>query len=532
MHSPLRPVAALVAALATAFIVLAQPAPPEAPKPAEPATPTTGTPAPTETPAPAAPAAPADPQSTPPPPPPPPSAPLAPPEVRGTWLTTTANDALSTPAKTADTMRRLRAIGLNTVYIECWKNGYTQYPSEVLKKTIGVDRRPALMPQDPSDTPDALKKPGRDLLAEAVLEAHRHGLIAIAWFEYGFMAAHKDTDNHLRRMKPQWLSKDINGNVVAPNNFVWMNPLHPEARQFLLDLVLEAIDKYDLDGVQLDDRIVWPYVTMGYDDYTKGVYASEHMGVEPPKDHKDPAWMKWRADKVNQFAKRFVEEVKQKRPGLIVSVSPAPYPWSYEHYLCDWPQWSRDGLWTEFVPQCYRLNYDAFEKTWNEQLTHVGPRRADLIAGIRIVGDGPNLSWDDLKKSIELTRTTNSGGHVHWFSRGVLDLYEKELTDFYNVKEKGHAPHPRFPADWRPPPQKLRMNPYLGPMDSRIWRVMTPVPADYLVSSVNNGVRATITGIAIKTATPRKAYEVATPKAHEDVEILVDRRREMSERRK
>ena len=37
------------------------------------------------------------------------------PEVRGTWLTTTANDALATPQRTAQTMRRLREIGLNTV---------------------------------------------------------------------------------------------------------------------------------------------------------------------------------------------------------------------------------------------------------------------------------------------------------------------------------------------------------------------------------------------------------------------------------
>ena len=66
-------------------------------------------------------------------------------EIRGTWVTTTANDAIATPAKTAETMRRLREIGLNTVYVECWKNGYTQFPSKVLERTIGVDRRPALM---------------------------------------------------------------------------------------------------------------------------------------------------------------------------------------------------------------------------------------------------------------------------------------------------------------------------------------------------------------------------------------------------
>ncbi|MEY2592955.1 MAG: hypothetical protein RI972_644, partial [Pseudomonadota bacterium] len=34
-------------------------------------------------------------------------------QVRGTWLTTTANDALASPEHTARTMQRLREIGLN-----------------------------------------------------------------------------------------------------------------------------------------------------------------------------------------------------------------------------------------------------------------------------------------------------------------------------------------------------------------------------------------------------------------------------------
>jgi uncharacterized lipoprotein YddW (UPF0748 family) len=41
---------------------------------------------------------------------------------------------------------------------------------------------------------------------------------------------------------------------VAPNGFVWMNPLRPEVRAFLLELTLEAIGRYDLDGVQFEIR--------------------------------------------------------------------------------------------------------------------------------------------------------------------------------------------------------------------------------------------------------------------------------------
>ena len=406
------------------------------------------------------------------------------PQVRGTWLTTTANDALATPYNTALTMRQLREIGLNTVYIEAWKNGYTQFPSQVLGRAIGVTQRPTGLEQDPADSAHARSQPARDLLHEAVTEAHRQGLVAIAWFEYGFMAAHQSTMNHLRRLKPEWLSRNLQGQEVAPNGFVWLNPLHPKARELLLDLVLEAIDRYDLDGVQLDDRIVWPHVTMGYDDYTRAVYASEHQGAQPPSDHTDLAWMRWRAAKVDEYARWFVQEVRARRPGLVISLSPAVYPWSWDNYLLDWPRWAAwseaDRLkgepvrseparrvvpqWDEIVPQAYRMSFPAFEAAWREQIAAVQARNAyrsvALVAGIRIVGDGPDSSWDQLRRSLELVELVElvdaggQGGHVLWFSRGVLQRYPQELKAWY--AQQGPAHSPRFAQGWRPVPWVLQ----------------------------------------------------------------------------
>jgi uncharacterized lipoprotein YddW (UPF0748 family) len=478
---------------------------------------------------------------------------LAPAEVRGTWVTTTANTAIASPANTAETMTKLRAIGLNTVYVETWKNGYTQYPSEALKKVIGVDRRPNLMPQDPSDTPEQLKKPARDLLDETLIEAHRNQLIYIGWFEFGFMAAHSSTQNHLRKMKPEWMSRDIKGNEVAKNGFVWMNPLHPETRRFLLDIVLEAVDKYDLDGVQLDDRIVWPYFDMGYDDYTKKAYAAEHNGKEPPADPKDPEWTRWRIEKVNEYSKMFVQEIRAKRPGLMISLSPAVYPWCLEYYLLEWPKWaawtSADALhppsaglskdwpganqtprWDEYIPQCYRFSYDAYEKTWLDQVKYMNElgagRVKDLIAGIRLVGEGKDSTWDDLRKSVELVRKTGGGGHVHWFSRGVLDVFPNELTTFYDVVGKGRSPHPVFGADWRPAP--IRMIKKDG-----VWNAEVPTGA-YRVIAKKNGVWRTI---GAHTATKSDGPGLLPVPAvrddgYEAVELLVDRREALGKPRR
>jgi uncharacterized lipoprotein YddW (UPF0748 family) len=274
----------------------------------------------------------------------------------------------------------------------------------------------------------------RDLLAECVREAHANNLACVAWFEYGFMAAYKDTHNELRARR-DWLSLDRQGGDVAKNNFVWLNPLHPDAQNLLIGIVVEAVKTYDLDGVQLDDRLAWPGLEMGYDDYTKQAYARDHHGQPPPADIHDPEWRRWRQAKVTDFARRLAREVRAASPHITLSLSPGPHPWALEHYLCDWPAWR---TWDQFIPQCYRLNYDAFAQSWQDQLAAVGDRKQDLIAGIRVVGDGPDLSWPDLKKSIELTRTTGAGGHCLWFSRGVLDVYPDQLKTFYD----GFVPSP------------------------------------------------------------------------------------------
>jgi uncharacterized lipoprotein YddW (UPF0748 family) len=385
-------------------------------------------------------------------------------EVRGTWLTTTANDAIASPANTAASMQALAAMGLNTVYVESWKNGYTQWPSTVLKRTIGVAQRPAGALQDPSDAASLGAPPAaRNLLEESLIEAHRHGLLHVAWMEYGFMAAHGGTQNHLRRQKREWLSLDAQGGEVAPNGFVWMNPLHPAARQFLLDLTLEAAALHDLDGIQFDDRIVWPYVTMGYDATTRAAYAAAHAGREPPRNPRDAAWMRWRADQLNALAQDFVRSLRAGVPGLLLSLSPAVYPWSYEHYLLEWPQWGRwpaAARWDEFVPQNYRFNYPAFETTWREQVQALQAASAyrprELLAGIRIDGGGDPSGWAQLQHSIQLTRSMGQGGHVLWFSKGVLGLHRQALQQLY--AHSGPARSPHFPPGWRRPalvPQRV-----------------------------------------------------------------------------
>jgi uncharacterized lipoprotein YddW (UPF0748 family) len=433
----------------------------------------------------------------------------APAEVRGTWITTTANDAISSPEKTAQTMRRLREIGLNTVYVECWKNGFTEYPSATMQKLIGVPMR--------VNGKDAIQ---RDLLSEAVIEAHRNQLLCVAWLEYGFMAAFRDSQHEFRAFARErgWLSLSADGAEVGKiNPFVWLNPFHPDVQQFLIDISLEAVTQYDVDGIQLDDRIALP-VDMGYDPFTRALYKTE-TGRDVPDDHQDPHWMQWRADKISAYSLRYVTALREAKPELIISVSPAPYPWSFENYLCDWMKWTKwcycgGKRWDEYVPQCYRMTGDATVQSIREQIEQIGDAKIDLVAGIRVVGDGPDMPWEGLVQSIEYTREQQIGGHVLWFSRGVLEVYPDQLQSFYDVAKQGHASNPFKPGNWRFAPAVAERQ------TDGTWRVDVPEGNCYRVIARKKDEH---TWQVIETRSFERGGQTLGAIEAEAVELLVDR---------
>ena len=160
---------------------------------------------------------------------------------------------------------------------------------------------------------------------------------------------------------------------MANNTFVWLNPLHPDAQDLLIGIVVEAVTKYDLDGVQLDDRIVWPGLEMGYDEYSWQRHKEE-TGRHMPDDFRDSDFTTWRQAKVTEVDERFLRKARAANPNVIISLSPGPYPWQREKRICDWVSWAQgpdEATWDEYVPQVYRMNYDSFERTWREQVSNM-----------------------------------------------------------------------------------------------------------------------------------------------------------------
>lgn len=267
------------------------------------------------------------------------------PEIRGVWMTVNDKDILRDRAKVQEAMQQLRQLNFNTIYPVIWNSGYVMYESAVAKRN-GIQ-------------PFVYKGfDGHDIIADLTNQAHRQRLLAIPWFEFGFMAP---PTSELAINHPNWLTQRQDGSqtsISAAGEVVWLNPFHPQVQQFITDLVVEIVSKYSVDGIQFDDHMSLPR-DFGYDKYTIALYTQETQ-KNPPANPKDPEWTRWRADKITAFMAKLNQSVKAVRPNLIFSVSPAPYDAAYKLHLQDWLDWVRLNIVDELIVQVYRPDVQSF----------------------------------------------------------------------------------------------------------------------------------------------------------------------------
>jgi len=298
----------------------------------------------------------------------------------------------------------------NAVFPVVWNGGYTLYPSDVAQRTYGARIHPDFEGRDPLDT--------------VVHEARRNGLAVIPWFEFGFAAGYRERGPILEA-RPSWAARDSSGAVLTKNGFRWMNGYHPEVRDFMAALVREVATTYSVHGVQGDDRLPAQPSEGGYSAMTDSLYRADHDGSSPPASPRDSAWMKWRAELLNDFAVRVYDEVKSIDSTLQVSWSPSVYPWSYREYLQDWPTWMRRGAADVVHPQVYRRRLDRYWQTLRQldsDSIGISQEQASTIyPGVLIQVGDYTISPDALLQMIRTNRRLGYDGEVLFFYEGLRE---------------------------------------------------------------------------------------------------------------
>jgi len=436
-------------------------------------------------------------------------------EVRGVWLTNVDSKVLYDDDSIAVAMKRLAGYGFNVVFPVVYNGGYTQYPSSVMAKIFGEKYR--------IDT--SMVHHNIDPLQQVVIEAHRNNMAVIPWFEFGFASSYNQNGGHILNVKPSWAARDKSGNILEKNNFEWMNGIHPEVQEFITNLIVEVIENYDVDGIQGDDRLPAMPAQGGYSTYTKNLYLKQ-TGQKVPDDPKNENFMRWKAKQLTLFLGNLYDEVKKRGEHLVISLSPSVYPWSYENYLQNSPEWYKKGYVDLLIPQVYRYDIESYTNTLEDVISHhQGIINSNTIfaSGILIKSGQRYNGPEYVNRAIQANRNLGVKGEVYFFYEGLdeknenLGLHLK--NNWYNPNTsaiKHTSQKNRITEEWKLQPGETKT---FNPKQNN-WRIFANKTITHkLTSGKNKLAKLTLTDIH-----PPKSVEFSQGWQHvDDLKIKIEK---------
>ncbi|BFM40107.1 family 10 glycosylhydrolase [Synechocystis sp. LKSZ1] len=341
--------------------------------------------------------------------------------VYGVWLTNVDSPVLYDSQQLAPALTVLGKAHFNTLYPTVWNGGHTLYPSPMAQTKLVQGQDPQLQ--------------GRDPLGELIPLARAEKMRVIPWLEFGFMAP---ADSELARRYPQWLTQRQDGSKIwlegKVHERVWLNPLHSEVQAWMTDLALELLAKYPIDGLQVDDHWAYP-ADFGYDSLTLALYQKEHAGQAPPPapaldpnqnclvaDPQWQEWVQWRADKMTQAFEQWVQALKARRPGLVISVSPNPQTFSKNCFLLDWQAWQEKTLVDELALQVYRSQLASFQAELQQPEVQATKAKIPVIVGILAGLKGRPVPLEPLQAQIQWAQRQGFAGVSFFFYESLWNF--------------------------------------------------------------------------------------------------------------
>jgi uncharacterized lipoprotein YddW (UPF0748 family) len=346
-------------------------------------------------------------------------------ELRGIWLTNLGASLMYHTTRLDEIMATIARHRLNTVYPSVWHRGLTLYPSPVMQQASGRRLNPFTAPI-----------PGQDVLKGLTDQAHRQTLQIIPWFEYGLMVP---LHSELARRHPNWLTQtQTRAKTLKPaaawmpdaiaewrgENIAWLNPFHPQVQDFLIRLITDVVQRYPVDGIQLDDHFGLP-IAFGYDPYTLKLYQKEHQG-QLPRDPSNPTWVAWRADRLTQLMTRIHQAVKAVKPKAIVSFSPNSPRYAYLTYLQDWQRWLDLGLLDQVIVQVYRPNLPALQQEL--QKSELQRFHKQISIGLYSGSLRKAKPVEQLQQEVEAVRSQHYQGIVFFCWETTLWLFKQSAA--------------------------------------------------------------------------------------------------------
>ena len=168
-------------------------------------------------------------------------------EVRAVWITavygldwprtraTTPEGIRRQKAELIEILDKLKEANFNTVLFQTRTRGDVLY-------------RSSIEPFNSILTGRENDDPGYDPLAFAIEECHRRGMECHAWMVTIPLGGRK----HVAALGRSSVTKKKPAICVPYKRQYFLNPGHPQTKEYLMSLVREVVERYDVDGVHFD----------------------------------------------------------------------------------------------------------------------------------------------------------------------------------------------------------------------------------------------------------------------------------------
>jgi uncharacterized lipoprotein YddW (UPF0748 family) len=264
-------------------------------------------------------------------------------------------------------------------------------------------------------------QPYYDPLQFWIDEAHERGMELHAWLN-PYRAHHtssKDISNEsIVRKNPEMVYRLKEG-------FYWMDPSKKETQDLTTKVVMDIVNRYDVDGIHFDDYF-YPYPSYnGDNDFPDEKSYQEYLSNNGTISKGD-----WRRSSVNKLIERVYKEIKLSKSHVKFGISPfgiwrPGFPPSikgfdqYEKLYADAKLWLNKGWIDYFTPQLYwptsktEQSFPVLLSWWQEENTF----QRHLWPGININTDKYGRADNaEITQEIEFGRKLipKSNGVVHW----------------------------------------------------------------------------------------------------------------------
>jgi uncharacterized lipoprotein YddW (UPF0748 family) len=256
-----------------------------------------------------------------------------------------------------------------------------------------------------------------------ITEGHKRGIEIHAWFNPYRARLNNGIEScsldHIANTKPEI--------VKRYGNDLWLDPGEQATMDYSYRVILDVVERYDIDGVHFDDYF-YPYPVAGESFPDEGSYARYlDTGGSMTK-------AEWRRSNVDTFIERVHGGIKALKPWVKFGISPfgiwrPGYPAgvngldAYTTLYADAREWLQSG-WVDYLsPQLYwkldapKQPYRKLLQWWTEQNTlgrNIWPGNFTSK-----IGDG--FSASEILNQISATRQNpGATGNVHFSMRALM----------------------------------------------------------------------------------------------------------------